>query len=402
MEPQAGFRLCVDGIHRGNTVGTMQDLLAGVQKAQGLGEEASNMVFFQQINSFLRDEIGEFMGNLLERTAGILGFAALSLLTIWVLIQGYRIVTGQSRDSMMALVTNSLRASLIVGIAIGAAAGSTSIYNTLTEGLSSVITQTVTGEDDDPYDSIDRSLALMQIALTSIDSLDVGGDEILNDKKDRAMWFTGIGAGGPAVTAGTMLLLNKIAMALFVGLGPLFILCLLFEQTKQLFGKWLYYGIGTMFSLAVLSVMVTLAMDMVIAVAGSFWAGDLVGDLMGDAGTEGITSRAMQQGGLGLILTMLIISAPPMAASFFQGTLASFNGMNAFMGNGAGTSQQRQQQLSAGGYSPGPVNTSQQSDRPTMPSRPEGTYNSPATAYAGTQVKEDTIRTNVSSKPIGN
>jgi type IV secretion system protein VirB6 len=341
----------------------MQDLLAGVQKAQGLGEEASNMVFFQQINSFLRDEIGEFMGNLLERTAGILGFAALSLLTIWVLIQGYRIVTGQSRDSMMALVTNSLRASLIVGIAIGAAAGSTSIYNTLTEGLSSVITQTVTGEDEDPYDSIDRSLALMQIALTSIDSLDVGGDEILNDKKDRAMWFTGIGAGGPAVTAGTMLLLNKIAMALFVGLGPLFILCLLFEQTKQLFGKWLYYGIGTMFSLAVLSVMVTLAMDMVIAVAGSFWAGDLVGDLMGDAGTEGITSRAMQQGGLGLILTMLIISAPPMAASFFQGTLGSFMAYSQFGGAGGAPAGSRPGEPGYRGpssYSPSPPQVEQQ------------------------------------------
>ncbi len=343
----------------------MQDLLAGVQKAQGLGTEASNMVFFQQINEFLRDEIGEFMGNLLERTAGILGFAALSLLTIWVLIQGYRIVTGQSRDSMMALVTNSLRASLIVGIAIGAAAGSTSIYNTLTEGLSSVITQTVTGEDDDPYDSIDRSLALMQIALTSIDSLDVGGDEILNDKKDRAMWFTGIGAGGPAVTAGTMLLLNKIAMALFVGLGPLFILCLLFEQTKQLFGKWLYYGIGTMFSLAVLSVMVTLAMDMVIAVAGSFWAGDLVGDLMGGAGTEGITSRAMQQGGLGLILTMLIISAPPMAAAFFQGTMGHFMPGSVFgMSGGATGGGMRDvsgRQPGQPGYLPPPQPTTQTS-----------------------------------------
>lgn len=377
----------MDGIHRGDTVGTMQDLLAGVQKAQGLGTEASNMVFFQQINEFLRDEIGEFMGNLLERTAGILGFAALSLLTIWVLIQGYRIVTGQSRDSMMALVTNSLRASLIVGVAIGAAAGSTSIYNTLTEGLSSVITQTVTGEDDDPYDSIDRSLALMQIALTSIDSLDVGGDEIMNDKKDRAMWFTGIGAGGPAVTAGTMLLLNKIAMALFVGLGPLFILCLLFEQTKQLFGKWLYYGIGTMFSLAVLSVMVTLAMDMVIAVAGSFWAGDLVGDLMGGAGTEGITSRAMQQGGLGLILTMLIISAPPMAAAFFQGTLGHFTPGSVFGmgGSAAGMRDVSGRQPGQPGYlPPSPAPNQQATVNTSSPNQVVGPRNSESTSGVAT------------------
>jgi type IV secretion system protein VirB6 len=108
-------------------------------------------------------------------------------------------------------------------------------------------------------------------------------------------------------------------MALFVGLGPLFILCLLFDQTKGLFGRWLYYGLGTIFSLAVLSVMVTLATDMVIAVAAAFWTSSLLG-----AGPDGVNSMALQQGGLGLVLTMLILTAPPMAAMFFQGTMGSF------------------------------------------------------------------------------
>ena len=149
--------------------------------------------------------------------------------------------------------------------------------------------------------------------------LDVAGDQILDGKKERAMWFASIGTGGPAVMAGTMLLLNKVAMALFVGLGPLFILCLLFDQTKSLFGRWLYYGLGTMFSLALLSVMVTLATDMVIAVETSFWTSALLG-----AGPEGVNSLALQQGGMGVVLSMLIMSAPPMAAMFFSGTLGSF------------------------------------------------------------------------------
>lgn len=40
---------------------------------------------------------------------------------------------------------------------------------------------------------------------------------------------------------------------------------------------------------------------------------------------DGINSQAMQQGGLGLLLTTLIITAPPMAAMFFQGTLGGFS-----------------------------------------------------------------------------
>lgn len=300
----------------GNGAGTLLRMMQG-----GL----SDLLFFREINNFLTHEISVFQSNLFERVVNVLGVGAISLLTIWIIIQGYRIVTGQSRESMMVLVTNSLRATLIVGIALGAAKLSGSTFHALTDGLSNTVTSTVSGTDDDVYERVDRCLAYMQLALSSIDVIEVGGDEILNEKKDRALWFAGLGTGGPAVMAGTMLLLNKIAMALFVGLGPLFVLCLLFDQTKNLFGRWLYYGLGTMFSLGVLSVMVTLSTDMVIAVAKAFWASSLLG-----AGPDNVSSMALQQGGLGLVMSMLILSAPPMAAMFFQGTLGNFNAYNAF------------------------------------------------------------------------
>src|SRR3546814_15997258 len=89
----------------------------------------------------------------------------------------------------------------------------------------------------------------MQVALSGIDSLDVGQSEIVNEAKNRNLWFTGIGIAGPAITGGAKLLLNGVAMALFIGLGPMFILCLLFEKTKPLFPKCLFCSIGTMFSL---------------------------------------------------------------------------------------------------------------------------------------------------------
>ncbi|PPU31787.1 hypothetical protein XcyCFBP4188_22115, partial [Xanthomonas hortorum pv. cynarae] len=36
-----------------------------------------------------------------------------------------------------------------------------------------------------------------------------------------------------------------------------------------------------------------------------------------------------QQGGLGLVMTTLIVTAPPMAAAFFQGTLGQFTAYSA-------------------------------------------------------------------------
>ena len=199
------------------------------------------------------------------------------------------------------------------------------LHEFLTEDVKGLITHVVTGKDEKPEAQIDKSLAWMQVALSSIDGIKILNDPELQADKTRAMWFIGLGTGGPAVTAGSMLLLYEVAMALFIGLGPLFILCLLFDQTKQLFQRWLFYGIGTMFSMAVLAAMVSIALDMVIRVSASFWMTALVNKfpLMG-ASSDGMTSQAMQQGGMGLILTTLILTAPPMAAMFFQGTLGSF------------------------------------------------------------------------------
>nr|WP_255527408.1 MULTISPECIES: type IV secretion system protein [unclassified Luteimonas] len=284
------------------------------------------MVFFQEINGFLDDEIGEFAGNLLGRVVTVAGSAALTLLTLWILVQGYRIATGLSREPMMALVGDALKAVLVIGIATGAAAGGGSTYRILTDGLGDVVTQVVTGDEDGgAYDDIDRALAIMQVALQVIDAIDHGGDLITEQRKSRAMWLAGVGLGGPAIIAASMLLLNKVAIALVVGLGPIFILCLLFRATRQLFSKWLYYGLGTLFSLALLTVMVTLAMDMLIAVGVAFW----VADWLTGAPQESLSSMALQQGGLGLILTMLIVSAPPMAAMFFNGVLGQFSPYNA-------------------------------------------------------------------------
>lgn len=290
-------------------------------------EELSNFVFFRVIYDFIHSEIDEFAIHLLARTMMLVSAAALSVLTLWILIRGYRIVTGQSHQPMMGLIADTLRTTLILGLACGMALGGSTFYEFLGGDLPNEISRVVTGSNEPIIEQIDRSLALMQVALTRIDSLEVEHDPFVNQAKVRALWFTGIGTAGPALMGGGVLLMNQIALALFIGLGPLFVLSLLFERTKSLFGKWLYYGIGTMFSLAVLSVMVTLALDMVLAVGTAFWLSASLG-----ASSEGITSLAMQQGGLGLVLTALILSAPPMAAAFFNGVLGNFSPLSAFGG----------------------------------------------------------------------
>ena len=327
--------------------GGLQDLLGYATRVQSIGD----FVFFRLILKYLRERINDFgldmMGYMMTWVGGI----ALALMTLWVLIQGYRIVTGQSRDSMIALVTNMARAALIVSVATSMSLFGRNIMEFLTHDVSGVITTVVTGDDDTPEEQIDEALAWMQVALSSVDAIQVIDDPSISNQKVQTQLFIGLGTGGPAIVAGSMLLLYQVAIALFVGFGPLFILCLLFDQTKAMFQKWLFYGIGTMFSMAVLAAMVSIALDMVIRVSFAFWARAAFDQLILDgAASEGLTSQAMQQGGMGLMLTTLILTAPPMAAMFFQGTLGNFMPFSQIGGGGSG--QPGPQGQPAGSYTP--------------------------------------------------
>jgi type IV secretion system protein VirB6 len=347
-------------------VGLMTQLLGksslALLAAPDLGSTLSNFVFFKVINDFLRNEIDVVQWKLLTGSAALIGFVGVVVLTVWIMFQGYRIVTGQSQQPMMALVGDSLKAALILMIATTAAYSSSSVYWTVTDGMTTAIAEYVTDGKSSPFDSIDKNLAMMEASLALIDTLDTAGDESAQAAKERDRWFTGVGIAGPSVIAGAMLLLNKIAIALFVGFGPIFIMCLLFNSTKQLFSKWLLYGIGTVFSLAVLSVMVTIALKMMGAVTAAF-AAKYAAATFGKIGTaDGISSMALQQGGLGLLLSTLIVMAPPMAAAFFQGTLGNFASYNSFGSIGAGGGYAARQQAMARGQQPVPPPPTGQGD----------------------------------------
>ena len=89
------------------------------------------------------------------------------------MLQGYRIVTGRSRDSMIVLVTNMARAALIVAVATSMGMFGRDLHEFLTEDVKGLITHVVTGKDQKPEEQIDKSLAWMQVALSSIDGIKI-------------------------------------------------------------------------------------------------------------------------------------------------------------------------------------------------------------------------------------
>ncbi|WP_329743304.1 type IV secretion system protein [Dyella sp. A6] len=294
----------------------------------------TNFVFFTLIYAWLSHKIDAFgdalMGRMMLWVAGI----ATVLVTFWIMITGYRVMTGQLREPLMAVVTHMARVVIILSAATTMSVFGANLNTFLTTDLGNEINQAVSGNSDSLYATIDKNLAYTEIAMSAIDAIQlVPGNTDLANQKEHASFWAGFGTAGPPMTAAVMLLMYRFAMALFIGFGPLFILCLMFEQTKSLFNRWLMYGIGTLFSLAVLNVIAAMVMQLSIGIAAGMWSVTLIEHFTGGS-TEGLSHQALEQGGIGLLLTMLIITVPPMAANFFQGTLGNFLHYSAFGGFG--------------------------------------------------------------------
>lgn len=297
--------------------------------------DIASYVYFQLVYKYLQDKINTFGMDLMHRMMTWAAAIALTLVTLWILIQGFRIMTGRSREPLMEVVINMGRIVVIVAAATTMAVASTNLNSFLTTQLDEEVHYLFTGNANETTSSaIDQNLAYTQLALASIDSVKVlNNDPEMIDKKGRTAIMATIGTASPPMTAGAMLLLYQFAMALFIGLGPLFILCLIFDQTKDLFRRWLMYGVGTVFSMALLSAVASMVLELTLKISGAMWGAKIVNNLLSNT-SEGLSSTAIQQGGIGLLLSVLIVSVPPMAAMFFQGTLGSALTYSVFNGGG--------------------------------------------------------------------
>ncbi|RQR79126.1 type VI secretion protein [Burkholderia sp. Bp9012] len=293
--------------------------------------DLTSYAYYVLVYQYLQDEIAKFqstvLGNLMQWVSGL----ALVLVTIWIMLQGYRIVTGQSREPMMELVVRSARVVLIVTAATTMSIMNADLQSYLSAngGLASEVSQLVAGNDS-PVSQIDQNMAAVQLTMAAIDTVQVSpGNTDESNEKGRAMMLATFGTASPPMAAGAMLLLYQFVMAMFVGFGPLFILCLMFEQTKSFFQRWLFYGIATMFSMAMLDVISSIVLKLTLNIAGALWASSFINHITGDQ-AEGFGNMALQQGGIGLLMTVLIVSVPPAAAAFFGGAVGNFYSFSQF------------------------------------------------------------------------
>ena len=234
---------------------------------------------------------------------------------------------------------------IIILVALGVSSTSEFSLRTLTEVTTDGVASLMVGENDVGECimkstssllgcKIDKSLTVAQASMAFINQIDTAENPNIAAQVERAKLFAGAGAAGPGIVTGTMLIIYRVAMALFVGFAPFFILCLMFKKTTPYFSKWLNYGLATMFSSALLAAMASISTDLVRIIAQSQYKyskiASITGIITGESVT-GIFNSAMNQLGLGLMLSTVLIIVPPMAGSWFNGMMSgAYYGANQF------------------------------------------------------------------------
>jgi len=166
---------------------------------------------------------------------GAFGPTLTALLTIWIAFLGYSLITGRSRIGIASLTPKMLTLVLVLTFATSWFVFQNFFWNLAVLGpdeIASVLMGTHGSATTIFADKLDIVMAsLMQAS---------GGDAMDNNTSlfspPGLLW-----AGGTMLLLGTVGVLAtcKIALAILMGLGPIFIVMALFDATKGLFVGWL-------------------------------------------------------------------------------------------------------------------------------------------------------------------
>ncbi|WP_338242886.1 type IV secretion system protein [Aurantiacibacter hainanensis] len=180
-------------------------------------------------------EMAQAAFNRLFSAEGSFGPALTILLTLWIAFLGFGLITGRMRLGLSSLTPRMVTLVLVITFATSWVAFQSVFWN-LAVGAPDQIATVLMGTDGSATTIFADKLDVVMLSLMEAS----GGDAMANDTSifspPGLLW-----SGGTMLLLGTVGVLAtcKIALAILMGLGPIFILLALFDGTRGLFVGWL-------------------------------------------------------------------------------------------------------------------------------------------------------------------
>ncbi|MDO8906032.1 type IV secretion system protein [Hydrogenophaga sp.] len=297
----------------------------------------TDAVFFCTVREYLIQDmlIGTYRDAAAARLGTALGMLSTTIVTLWVLYQGFMVISGTNRQPFTGLLFKTAKLVFLLSLVSLVARQSPAIADTVLD-FQRLVTTAVVGEDTNVYRMIDINLGLAQVINQVINNL-AGGQQAGVSGNSLTTAAGLLGQSGPAMITTVLALLAEIAITFAIMLAPLFIFFLLFQQTSSLFWSWAKFLLGAFVSLAALAVVSGIALRMSAiygaSVLAAYYANGSEG--LGSIASFDISGSAMRMATLGTLMSAIIISVPPMVMQFFNAGVGFATGAMGGMIGGA-------------------------------------------------------------------
>lgn len=214
---------------------------------------------FETSYDFIDNRLNEFLGSRLSAVIAEVEGPLRIALVLYVVLYGFAILRGAISEPVMDFAIRSIKLALIYALAT-TTAYSSFVTEPLFTGLPDALTRAVSGAGTPGVGAaFDQFLAHAAWL----------GEEIARDASPfnsgayvvAAAVFI-IGALAAALGFGVVLV-AKLALALLVALGPIFVACALFDATRRFFFGWLSQAVNYLVLFALMIVIFQLVLSLV-------------------------------------------------------------------------------------------------------------------------------------------
>ncbi|PZQ77881.1 MAG: conjugal transfer protein TrbL [Variovorax paradoxus] len=219
-------------------------------------------MFFQQFWTWLTSQLTDYIASKSAAVAGAIEPSAVTLATIYVMMWGYLSLTGRIQEPIWEGVKRILFIAIVLGVGIRLWMFNAVLVDTFFKAPGQ-LAAVITGSSD-PVTVIDTIWDKGGSVASNL--WNKGG--VLNG--DFGFYLAGaivyLIMGGVSVYALFLLALSKLALALILAIGPVFICLLLFETTRRFFEAW----IAQLANYALIAVLSTLVATLMLKVVSSY------------------------------------------------------------------------------------------------------------------------------------
>jgi type IV secretion system protein VirB6 len=258
----------------------------------------------------------------------VVGGAGLAAVTIWIMVNGYLIVTGASREPLTAYLLKSFRVFAFMLLATGAAALNGDLRAEVT-WFRDVLGTAITGNATSIWTQLDTNLYAMSGAVSAVGALAGIGGSATPGGDSGETWVTfatTVAVGAPVVTLCVTVLTLEAAILLGSALAPIFFFLGIFQRFADWPWSWLKFMFATLVSASVMAALSATAVGVFVGflttAATQFFLG------------MGMTTVAGTMAVGGILVSALMISIPSMVMRLFS--LASEGAARDVLGTGGG------------------------------------------------------------------